>query len=673
MMHAQAALLGGQNLRNLPYENVQECLATLAGIEAIDYFSAQYTLSLCQTMPAFEKLSQPLKDLSFHVLLSLSYAQRQGNSCLVIDALANKHMWSETELSPIVGGLQKQGYQFPGPQHLKDCTAAFAQMFINIDIVKLDGSRLYTAKFYQYEQQFCEHLRLKIQGTDESLKGIQASIACSAEPHKEIPNHYLRMQQCWPLLFAHVSENNNTDWQQLAVSNALTSRFSVISGGAGTGKTYTLSRILMVLLYAFDLHARRIGFVAPTGKAANRLATSLMQEMISLTSRSDFAKYQSMLQYIEVQTVHRLLKIHPIDGRCKYDEHRPLPFDYLILDEASMVDLSLMHKLLRATAANCKVIMVGDPNQLPSVDAGCLLADLVACGAPVMSQQRAKQLLSLNPNLQINIDDFDRSSEPKNQYLVSLQKGKRSNQAVYDFAHAVLVGDATAVLRTANQSVTLHHSVVCNEQVNAFKQLLDCDVVPQLAASLSAPHLAQAWEALSQYACLIPNRRGFAGVDWVNAYVEYALSRRFAWVELGQAYRGKPIMISQNDYNLGLFNGDIGIIWPDDKGELWAYFPSAQSAEFQQYSLYTLPAYDAVFAMTIHKTQGSEYQHVDVILPQHSAQYLTRELLYTGVTRAKKQLRVFSDEQTLVAAVKQKVERVSGVERLLKWDQKNDT
>jgi len=125
-------------------------------------------------------------------------------------------------------------------------------------------------------------------------------------------------------------------------------------------------------------------------------------------------------------------------------------------------------------------------------------------------------------------------------------------------------------------------------------------------------------------------------------------------------------MITQNDYNLGLVNGDLGIIWPDEKGELWAYFPTDEPEQFQPFSLYTLPSFDAVYAMTIHKTQGSEYQHVDIILPSHSAQYLTRELLYTGVTRAKSSLNIFADEQTLKAAISQKVERVSGIESRIK-------
>ncbi|WP_371194468.1 exodeoxyribonuclease V subunit alpha [Glaciecola sp. SC05] len=669
MSQSKRAIFSSDASAGLPYQNLEACLSDLVGIEAIDYFFAQYMMSLCEATPAYKSLSKEQVHLSFYSLLALSFAQRQGNSCLVVESLANKLMWSQSDKVSGSQGNAAIGYQFPDHSKLLDASLVWKAMFQSIEGIQFDGKRLYTQKFYEYERKFCEHLLHKISASEDNYQMLCAELDQQDGTQQDMHQTKTNLRDCldkdWPALFAQTSEANSTDWQQLAVMNALVSKFAIISGGAGTGKTYTVSRLLLTLVRGLKLQPRRIGLIAPTGKAANRLASSLKFELAQFAKLPEFSDVNTLFSKVEVQTVHRLLGIHPVDGRCKYDQHRLLPFDCIILDEASMVDLSLMHKLLRATDSRCKFVMVGDPNQLPSVEAGCLLADLVASTAPELSRQSVNQLQALNPKLRVNIEHFSAQPASKNQYLVSLQQGKRSEKGVTALAEAVLGGDYAALVNTFEQTVAFHNIAIDASHSEGLVKILTDSVLPQIAKTLSAQSIIEAWQALTEYACLTPNRRGYGGVEWVNAFIERALSQKFAWVESNQPYKGKPIMINQNDYSLGLFNGDVGIMWPDNKGELWAYFPAQEAGSFQAFSLYTLPAYDPVYAMTIHKTQGSEYAQVDIILPLQSAHYLSRELLYTGVTRAKKQIRIFTDEQTLKAAVRQKIERVSGIEEIL--------
>lgn len=654
------AVFDGQSSLALPYADLEDCVSRLQGIEAIDYFYAQYLISLCQHTHPFAALSSQQVAFTFHVLLALNYSQRQGNSCLMLDSLADARWWSQSDSTNVVSAEYESGYQFPDSAALAQIIPLWENIFAELEGVKCLQSRLYTEKFYHYEHAFCEHLLKKMAASDAFYESINSEVLDDT-----LASLKTSLSNDWPLLFAAQSHADTTDWQQVAVMHALVSQFAIISGGAGTGKTYTVSRLLMMLTRGLGISPRRIGLIAPTGKAANRLATSLQQELARLTNLPEFSNSATVYSQISVQTVHRLLGIHPIDGRCKYDGHRLLPFDCIILDEASMVDLSLMHKLMRATGSHCKLIMVGDPNQLPSVEAGCLLADLVAIAQPRLSSHRIAQLGMLNPHLRIEPLEFHTSTHCKNQYLVSLQQVKRSEQGVVRLADWVLKGEADKVFDLSDANTQWQSVVIAVDHAHGLEQVLVRSVLPELAKIFTATNLLDAWRSLMDYACLIPNRRGYGGVEWVNGFVENKLSRQYPWIEAGELYQGKPIMIVQNDYNLGLFNGDVGIIWPDETGELWAYFPSGHSEQFQAFSLYTLPAFDAVYAMTIHKTQGSEYQHVDIILPHHTAKYLTRELLYTGVTRAKKQVRIFTDQPTLQAAITQKVQRVSGIDAML--------
>ena len=483
---------------------------------------------------------------------------------------------------------------------------------------------------------------------------------------------------------------------------ALCSAFAIISGGAGTGKTYTLSRLVVMLVRGLGLNPKRIALVAPTGKAVNRLASSLKHEFAVLSQQASFEKLQDVYSQLHIQTIHRLLGIHPVDGRCRYDQERLLPFDCVILDEASMVDLALMHKLLRATAADTRVIIVGDPKQLPSVETGCLLADMVASAQTQPSAASLAFFSHINPLFDAKAHENTNVQEPtpSHDFLVSLQQVRRSEGALVSLAQATLNKDIGGIYSAQCEQFSFSQSLIHSQEPAQLNEILDRYIIPNVEKTVSATSVDAAWQSLHEYACLVPNRKGYAGVEWLNQKIEQVLSHRYSWIQMNKAYQGKAIMITQNDYSLGLYNGDIGIIWPDNNGDFWAFFPYQEkpyqekpsqeppkesadenseienthtgksrigkidkgaSPSFQAYSLFTLPSYESVFAMTIHKTQGSEYQHVDIILPQHTKQYLSNELIYTALTRAKKSVRVFADKASFEQGVQREVNRVSGI------------
>jgi len=430
------------------------------------------------------------------------------------------------------------------------------------------------------------------------------------------------------------------DWQKVAVLMALTRQFCVISGGPGTGKTTIVLKLLQLLLNQDK--TMRIALAAPTGKAAARLQQAIGNKEQSQTGVN-----------LEAKTLHRLLGITANHEQGQYNAKRPLAIDVLIVDEASMVDISMMAKLLKALPQSARLILLGDSQQLASVESGAVLANLCrddVAFSPAFSAQVVEVIGDKLPN--------EAASSLLMDSVVILQHS-------YRFDGQSLIGQMAQAVQTGNEDQFIGVLATADETI--WWQQMD-----QMSIQLRVMSLYQAFfkavqnqqnarvclELFEQSRVLCALKRGPESVDSVNYLVERALAKQ-AWRTHQGFYHGRPIMVTQNDYRQSLFNGDMGLILHDDQGELAACFIDNDALRW--IALNRLPAHETAYAMTVHKSQGSEFDKVCIVLPENSTPLLTRELLYTAITRAKKQVSLIATEPMLRQAVITQHQREMGL------------
>jgi len=648
----------------LPYANSEACLQALAGIEAIDFFFAQQILATyAQTNNAVMDTDDNIHTL-FHVLVALSYFQRQGHICIDIANLAGQALFTQSSYGNKDArnvnneNVTYTGFQFPEQARLRELLQTWVSDLHRANnevcFVVFENDYLYSKRYFYYEQQVCKYLKSVLQGNMHG-KQHEANAKTKLAIIDELKVSFAKLFNT-PL----VSEQQ-IDKQQLAVLNALFNQFSIITGGAGTGKTYTVARLVLLLSKVFSFRSDEIELVAPTGKAANRLIESFQNELSLFSNNAVFATLADALSNIQSKTLHRLLKIDPATGVPRYNQQNKLAAKVLIIDEASMLDISLMHKVIEALHDNTKLILVGDANQLPSVESGSLLADLVSHPKGGMSQQRKQILSQICPELaSFSIQELSDSYS----YVSRLSASKRSSIAIQSFAESILLtefGSDKKLISTSEVGVLEHDF---SDRARCLQNIVSTFVVKHFVAIQSATNLQAAFTQLKHYAFLTPFREGPFGVNTINALVEHTLAGKYSHIRAGQFYKGMPIMVQQNDYQLGLFNGDIGIIWPNEEGKLMAYF-AAPKEQFLAMPLFSLPRVQTTYAMTIHKTQGSEYQEVDLLLPPQGEDFLSKQLVYTGVTRAKSRIIVHTTANIFNRAIQQSIARVSGIEKRL--------
>ncbi|WP_232772446.1 exodeoxyribonuclease V subunit alpha [Psychromonas sp. Urea-02u-13] len=466
------------------------------------------------------------------------------------------------------------------------------------------------------------------------------------------------------------------DWQKVSAALALCSARCVISGGPGTGKTTTVTKLLALLLQVReDLN---IKMVAPTGKAAARLTESITHAL------EDLDVDQSIKDRIPTQasTIHRLLGVKANSNHFRHNEAKRLNLDLLLVDEASMVDLPLMAKLLMALPEHARLILLGDKDQLASVEAGAVLGDICAFINSGYSEKKAKQLVSLT--------GFDsllntQNSAPKNNAgmadkLCLLKKSYRFDQysGIGYLAAAINQGKASAkqVLALCEKYDDLSHYANNDSSHELLSQLIATGYATYLKniAQVTVDNRdlpKKLLKQFSQFKILCAIREGDWGVMGLNQLAETVLNKA-GLITLNSDnnqlannwYVGRPVMITQNNYHLGLYNGDIGLCLLDENNQLRVYFQMADG-EVYDFQPSRLPSHETVFAMTVHKSQGSEFEHTVLALPQTQIPVVTRELIYTGITRAKKQLTLFADLPLMARAIKDKTLRFSRlVERL---------
>ena len=538
--------------------------------------------------------------------------------------------------------------------------------------------RLYLRRYWGYEravaQQILERTATPMPVDTTTVRIWLDRLFAPAEPAAAAPAH------AGPL-----------DWQKLACAMALRGRLSVITGGPGTGKTYTAARLL-ALLFAVDAQPERlrVALAAPTGKAAARLKQSIDAALAELHARvGDALDLPALTQRMgAARTLHALLGARPDTRQFRYHAGQLLDVDVLIVDEASMVHLEMMAALLAALPATARVIFLGDKDQLASVEAGAVLGDLCRdAQAGRYSAESAHYALAAAGET-IPAEFLDTGTPPPlAQHTVMLRESRRFGGPIGQLAQAVNAGDAEAARQClANDaSGALRYlegvapSAVWRLAVHqggaaSYRAYLE-QLKNRPAGSDIALH--EAWvktvlTAFERFRLLCAVREGEWGAAGLNRAVETALQGEKLLNPRGDWYAGRPVMVTRNDAALGVFNGDIGIALPAapravDTGAgavtpgLRVYF--ADGPQLRSVGVGRLAHVETAFAMTVHKSQGSEFEHTVLVLPPHAGAVLTRELVYTGITRARRAFTLVSAQPGLLAtAVQQRTQRASGLQ-----------
>jgi exodeoxyribonuclease V alpha subunit len=500
----------------------------------------------------------------------------------------------------------------------------------------LDGQgRLYLRRYWEYEKKLADIIksRLKTKPLAVNLKSLREGLA---------------------RLFPNKSEIN---WQKVAAFTALTSNFCVITGGPGTGKTRTVAAILALLLEQAGNQRLRIALTAPSGKAAARLKESVQHAKATLHCANEIKE----LLPTDATTIHRLLGFISDSPYFRHHAEHQLTADVVIVDEASMVDLALMSKLFQATQENARIILLGDKNQLTSVEAGYILGDICNTGAAIQLSKEFGKFYTAATGETLGIKTHPRENAIQDT-IVELQRNYRfkSDGGIFKLSRAINTGDVAAALEVLRQRSYADVAWRPSPPPRSLPSAIREKVTEGYKDFLQTDTPAEALGKFGEFQILCALRNGPYGVRELNRLVEESLSEAGLLERQGPWYRGRPVMIARNDYNLKLFNGDIGLALPDADGEMRVFFASADGG-IRKFSPSRLPAHETVFAMTIHKSQGSEFGAVLLILPGEDAPILTRELIYTGLTRARERVEIWSAESVLRASLAKRASRTSGL------------
>ncbi|RKS87094.1 DNA helicase/exodeoxyribonuclease V alpha subunit [Orbus hercynius] len=470
-------------------------------------------------------------------------------------------------------------------------------------------------------------------------------------------------------LFPSTSASHDIDWQKVAAALAVIHPVAIISGGPGTGKTTTISKILAVLvsMHQHDsLSPLRIVAAAPTGKAAARLTESLSKAISTLPVPKSIKQRIP----IEALTLHRLLGASSNNRQYRYHQGNPLSIDILLIDEASMIDLPMMSSVIAALPNNARLILLGDKEQLSSVEAGAVFGDLCAQLQRGYSEQQVQMISQLTgyvleaKSAQVSIAD----------HVCLLQKSYRfsSESGIGLLANAIKAGrypHVMTLLQSKNYSDLTFHEISCRDQYQQAVEQCANNYLNYLQIIISKSNdIKTILDSFAQFRLLCALREGPFGVLGLNEMIERLLAQKkvINLIKRDGWYIGRPIMILKNSFSLGLFNGDIGITLPslDDANKLKVYF-LLPNGEIKGVAPFRLPEHETAYAMTIHKSQGSEFGSVSIILPNEYSPLLTRSLLYTAVTRAKNHITLYSPYTIIEKTINTQIERQSGLANLL--------
>ena len=522
-----------------------------------------------------------------------------------------------------------------------------------------ENNRLYLYRYWEYEKILSESIKRRVK---EDVKDIDASLLKES------------LKRLFPENSGPGKSENDINWQKIASLTAAIKRFCVISGGPGTGKTYTVAKILAILLEQAKGDKLRIFLCAPTGKAAAKLGESIKKAKEELNCSATIKQAIP----VETYTIHRILKTIPGSPYFRYNPENLLPADVVIVDEASMVDLALMSKLVSSIPMTARLILMGDRDQLASVEAGSVLGDICDTSCMQMfSREYAKTIEEIagekvGEKPGEKIDTSIKACE-KGQGLydciVVLKKSLRftGKSKIWELSQAVNIGEWKLILAILKNN---KGRGIKWEEFKASKDsysIIAKKIIDGYSDYLIAQDPYTALERFNRFKLLCALKVGPYGAYSLNRLAEEVLKKeKLIKTEMPNEYpwyRGRPVLITKNDYSLGLFNGDMGITMPDPKEggrNLYVFFPEA-SGGLRRYSPYRIKEHETAYAMTVHKSQGSEFDHVCLVFPDKDYPVLTRELVYTGITRARKSVLIWGSEHVLKAAVSRRIKRASGL------------
>jgi exodeoxyribonuclease V alpha subunit len=625
--------------KSAAFQGLQAKLTGNSLFSSIDIHFANFMAGLAKTNPVEVGLAAAL----------VSSRTGEGNICINLAEFAetpfpspSSEITSEPFICPTfpewVDHLLKSGLAVEGDG--------------NSPLVLDRGGRLYLRRYWEYEKSI---LRFFLDRADTVPPAVNYPVLA-----RDVRN-----------LFPATATGKH-DWQKIAAILAVTRSFCVISGGPGTGKTSTVAKILVLLLSQHGNKRKlRILLGGPTGKAASRL-----QEAVTATGL-----LQSLIDIPQAATLHRMLGPIPNSPYFRHNGENPLGADIIIIDEASMVDLPLMAKLLHAVPDSARLILLGDRHQLASVQPGSVLGDI--CNPKVMNTffffffQKISEITGAPLPLS-STSIAEKSFSGLHDSFIELVDNYRFSEesSIARLSRAVKTGDGKGALELLLSDKT--DQVSWSEiptPAELEKKLLNWPGFSHYASMQHTRKAHDCFAVMENFGILCGLRRGPFGMEKINGILARCLSSAdnpFSRASSDQFSQesffsaGQPVMITRNDYNLQLYNGDIGIILeaPDGKGGLRCFF-RGESGTVRDIALPLLPEYETVFAMTVHKSQGSEFDTVLLILPDQDSPLLTRELLYTAITRARKKVEIWSSKEILTAAVKRRVRRTSGLAEAL--------
>ena len=577
-------------------------------------------------------------DLFKAAVYAVSEKLEQGHICLDIEAyntdrqsnadMPNPYLDTHEKLE--VSLLKKSDFIGNG----LDCIQPF---------ILFEG-KLYLQRYFNYQSIIYHNIKSRV-----------------ATKEKVPTQSYLQTKKGMLLLNELFPPMHGIDWQKIATISALNHFLTIISGGPGTGKTTTISKILH-LLFSYD-STIRVALCAPTGKAAARMMESLR------TSQSNLPMEDSLkhsFDSIESGTIHKLLGYIRNSIYFRHNAKNRLPYDVVIVDECSMISAALLAKLLQAVHPTCHLMLLGDKHQLTSVEAGSIFGDL--CSSIPQDNLFSEAFLNtISEHTNISSDHlFHPNTDPSPillDHVITLQKSYRfaDHKGIGRMAKEILNNNIDISSIKKRPKETSDFVYFTNDYQDAR---LD-QYIEKYRLYIEEPDIHKAFVALNNVRFLCAVKEGPQGVAHYNLQIEkYLFGKKLLFPKPG-FYHNQPIIITQNDYTHNLFNGDVGIIRREKGQALKAYFEDPEKG-IKSISTAIIEHYDTVFAMTIHKSQGSEFNHVVIALPQRvNESLLSRQLLYTAVTRAKKDVLILGPDHQLQLAAKHHISRASGLVELL--------
>lgn len=606
------------------------------------------------------------------VLLSaiMSYHIGQGHTALRLDLLELQNLFElkgKPSFSYFLAKILQKIEETPplAWQEILQEHIAFSNKPESVAPMLFQNDLVYFYRYWQAEKNIALYL------TETSSKIIQSKNVSSDKA----------------ILDRLFEQKEGIDWQKIAVATALRKSFCLISGGPGTGKTTTVVKLLVALqtkCLQQNQPYLNIALVAPTGKAASRMEESIEKNLNFLNLSFLKDNEQEVREHIpkQAKTIHRLLGLIPLSDKAKYNKQNPLHYDLLVVDEASMIDLSLMDKLIQAIKTDSRLIILGDKDQLASVEAGAIMGELGEFSTLGYSQKHIEFLQAVtNYQLVANSDvmpicdslchlresqRFDKNSGIFRLAKAVNQQQRNSWEIISEYQDLYLISYAESFQFNDKASwIEQTANLVTKKAVECYTEYLE--LVKKRERDPTIINIETIFQSFQKVRFLSALRVSELGVERLNQRIADAL-RHNGLVRFNHRwdrYIGKPILITENSDRLS--SGDVGIILVNENGEPRAYFDKKDKYknEYLNLPMSQIPQYEVSYVMTVHKSQGSEFEHTLLIMPLESSPVLTKELIYTAITRASKRFTIFGNKKIWEKAVKTKISRQSGLKAQL--------